>query len=271
MNCSQWDRRIRRAHELAGVYPFAAEILQFYQQIAVFQRDLYVRILSASGGQAERRNNGSLRGDLDLFVVLPRFPAFLSLIQQVGPAPLARLANEIMEQGSERWIDFLTAYWTENSSDGPLALHPALFFPCAFLQPYAEYLAQRTEHSSTGATPNVCPLCGAKPQVGVLRQEGDGAKRSLICSLCLTEWNYRRIVCPACEEESVEKLAVYTASQFDHIRVEACDNCKTYINTVDLTKNGLAIPEVDAYASVPLDLWATQNGYTKLLPNNLGF
>ena len=269
MNCSPWDKRIQRAHELAGVYPFAAEILRFYRQIAAFQKD--VRVLSVSGGQARKRNTSSLRDELDLFVVLPRFPAFLSLIQEVGPAPLARLARDLMEQGSDRWISLLTDYWTNDSPDDFLAENPALFFPRTFLQPYAEYLAHQTGHSPAGAAPRVCPLCGGKPQVGVLRQEGDGAKRSLICSLCLTEWDYRRIVCPACEEESVDKLAIYTSSQFEHIRVEACDSCKTYINTVDLTKNGLAIPEVDAYASVPLDLWATENGYTKLLPNLLGF
>jgi FdhE protein len=256
---------------MAGVYPFAAAIFRFYEQVAGFQRELYAQVLSASNGQVEKRNNGSLREKLDVFVLLPRFPAFLSLIQQVGPAMLARLANELLEQGSDRWINLLTAFWTEDRCDESLAENPGLFFPRAFLQPYAEYLAHRNEYSSTGATPRVCPRCGGRPQVGVLRQEGDGAKRSLICSLCLTEWAYRRIVCPACEEESVDKLAIYTASQFKHIRVEACDSCKTYINTVDLTKDGLAIPEVDEYASVPLDLWAAENGYTKLVPNLLGF
>jgi len=270
MNCSQWDRRISRANDLAGVYPFAAEILRFYQQIAEFQRDLYALILSTSSGQVGKRNSGSLPEKLDVSVLLPRFPAFLSLIQQVGPAELARLANELMEQGRDRWINLLASYWTGDSPDDFLVENPALFFSRAFLQPYAEYCAHHTEHSPAGAAPRVCPQCGGKPQVGVLRQEGDGAKRSLICSRCLTEWDYRRIVCPACEEESVDKLAVYTSSQFPHIRVEACDSCKTYIHTVDLTKNGLAIPEVDEYASVPLDLWATENGYTKMLPNLLG-
>jgi len=271
MNCSQWDRRIRRAHELAGVYPFAAEILRFYQQMAGFQRDLYVQVSSVSNGQADGRNGGSLREELDLFVVLPRFPAFLSLIHEVGPVELARSANELMEQGKDRWTNLLTAYWTEDHPDDFPAENPLQFFPRAFLQPYAEYRAHHIAHSLAGATPRFCPSCGGKPQVGVLRQEGDGAKRSLICSRCLTEWDYRRIVCPACEEERVDKLAVYTSSQFPHIRIEACDNCKTYIHTVDLTKNGLAIPEVDEYASVPLDLWATENGYTKMLPNLLGF
>ncbi len=106
--------------------------------------------------------------------------------------------------------------------------------------------------------------------VGVLREEGHGAKRSLVCSLCLTEWDYRRVVCPACGEERFDKLSAYTASQFEHMRVEACDTCKVYINTVDLTKNGLAIPVVDELAALPLGLWAQEKGYTKLQSNLLG-
>ena len=60
-------------------------------------------------------------------------------------------------------------------------------------------------------TPPLCPLCAGRPLVGVLRPLGDGAKRSLVCSLCATEWEYRRIVRPACGEEGVDKLPVYVA------------------------------------------------------------
>jgi FdhE protein len=65
-------------------------------------------------------------------------------------------------------------------------------------------------------------------------------------------------------------LPIFTANDFEHIRVEACDNCKTYIKTVDLTKNGRAVPVVDELAAIPLSLWAEQNGYSKLQPNLLG-
>ena len=61
MNCSEWDKRIRRANEMAAVYPFAAVILRFYEQVAAFQRDLYTRVLSASSGQVEKRNNVPFR------------------------------------------------------------------------------------------------------------------------------------------------------------------------------------------------------------------
>ena len=53
-------------------------------------------------------------------------------------------------------------------------------------------------------------------------------------------------------------------------KLEACDHCRTYIKSIDLTKNGLAVPVVDELASVPLDIWAEEHGYTKLQPNLLG-
>ena len=105
---------------------------------------------------------------------------------------------------------------------------------------------------------------------GILRQEGDGGKRSLLCAWCATEWSIGRIVCPACGEEAVEKLAVYTASQFPHVRVEACDTCHAYLKTVDLTKDGHAVPVVDELATIPLNLWAQERQYVKLRANMLG-
>ena len=139
----------------------------------------------------------------------------------------------------------------------------------AMLQPFAENLACREEIRCELAG-NTCPFCGELPQVGVLRPEGEGAKRSLICGLCSTEWQFRRMLCPKCGEETVDKLPVYIAEDFQHVRVEACDTCRTYLKSVDLTKDGHAIPVVDELATVPLNAWAEERGYTKLYPNLLG-
>jgi len=138
------------------------------------------------------------------------------------------------------------------------------------LQPYAECQARRSGVSRTSVQP-LCPFCGEKPVVAVLRPEGEGGKRSLICSLCSTEWEFRRLLCPHCGEEDKEKIPIYTAQQFPYIRLEACDTCHTYMKAVDLTKNGLAVPEVDELASLALDLWASEKGYTKLQLNLLGW
>lgn len=139
-----------------------------------------------------------------------------------------------------------------------------------FLQPYAEYLADSREPEHLDGTPSTCPLCGGKPIVGVLRPEGDGAKKSLVCMLCAHEWAFRRIYCPACGEEREPQMAFYSAPEIAHVRVDVCDTCHTYLKSVDLTKMGLAVPIVDELATIPLDLWAREHGYEKLQMNLLG-
>ena len=243
----KWDRRIERANELVARHPFAAEALAFYSRIAGFQKSLYARLEGTPG---------SLRGDLELSVLLPWFPPFLSLIEEAAPPPLAQSAAELS-------AGVLAEFWR----GGQLTAAEALI-AWTFLQPYAEHLADQAGPAETQTA--LCPLCSRRPQVGVLRQLGDGAKRSLICSLCATEWEYRRIVCPACGEEDVNKLPVYVAEELGHVRVEACDTCRHYIKTIDLTKDGRAVPVVDELAAIPLSLWASENGYTKVIPNLLG-
>jgi FdhE protein len=264
---AKWDRRIQRANELAAAHPFAAEGLRFYERIATFQTSLYGSLLTGTP-------SGSLRDQLDLPILLPAFASFLTLVQAIAPPPLAQSAAALSAAGSARWEEVLDTFWRAGTlSTAPLTEADSLI-AWTFLQPYAESLADRTARLEGGAevhgTPPLCPRCSGPPHVGVLRSLGDGAKRSLICSLCATEWEYRRIVCPACGEESVDKLPVYIAEGFDHVRVEACDTCRHYIKTIDLTKNGRAVPVVDELAAIPLSLWAAENGYTKVSTNLLG-
>jgi formate dehydrogenase accessory protein FdhE len=123
------------------------------------------------------------------------------------------------------------------------------------------------EPIAPGFTRNTCPCCGGLPVAAVLRPEGEGGKRYLLCSLCLTEWEFRRMLCPHCGEEKHDKLPIYTAGEFPHIRVEACDSCRHYLKAIDLTVDGRAVPEVDEMAAVVLDLWAAEQGYTKIALN----
>jgi formate dehydrogenase maturation protein FdhE len=53
-------------------------------------------------------------------------------------------------------------------------------------------------------------------------------------------------------------------------RITVGDMCHTYLKSIDLTKSGLAIPVVDELATIPLDLWAPENGYLKLQIKLLG-
>jgi FdhE protein len=266
MTASRWDQRIQRAGELAGAYPFAAEILDFYREIARFQKSVFQYLESseyAATGDPDR-----LPENWDSFALLPRFQPLLQLVENKGPQALGLKAKELNQRGPGEWRGMITQFWEAETAEHESS-HAHNFFALAFLQPYAEYLSRRAR-AWTNYTSAVCPFCSRKPALGVLRPEGDGAKRSLVCSLCFTEWEYRRIVCPSCDEQRVEQLPIYTATEFEHIRVDACDSCKSYIKTVDLTKNGRAEPLVDELAAIPLTLWAQERGYSKLQPNLLG-
>ncbi|MGA9482480.1 MAG: formate dehydrogenase accessory protein FdhE, partial [Candidatus Acidiferrales bacterium] len=271
MTDAKWDRRIRRATELASTQPFAAEGLRFYTRIATFQRSLYADIQKALTGATKAPADRPLRDELDLFLLLPKFSGFLSIVQQVSPPPLAHAAAALAQQGPAAWQRVIEDFWhsdldmpvlTAGNLDDDQSESPAgptvsdRLLAWIFLQPYAEYLADSREPEHLDGTPSTCPLCGGKPIVGVLRPEGDGAKKSLVCMLCAHEWAFRRIYCPACGEEREPQMAFYSAPEIAHVRVDVCDTCHTYLKSVDLTKMGLAVPIVDELATIPLDLWA---------------
>lgn len=276
MSFAQWDRRIRRANELTSTYPFAVEGLRFYAKVATFQKNFYAEIQKALTDSPKTSSVRPLRDELDLFLLLPSFPGFLSLVRQIAPGPLAQFATELAQKGPPGWQHAIEDFWHGDpewisalvDSDESNSAERSLAW--IYLQPYAEYLADHREPSIMDGTPSTCPLCGCRPITGVLRSEGDGAKKSLICMLCAHEWNFRRIYCPACGEEREPQMAFYSAPEIAHIRVDVCDTCHTYLKSVDLTKTGLAVPVVDELAAIPLDLWAREHGYEKLQINLLG-
>ena len=265
---NEWQRRIARAEELGAQHTFAAEILRFYVVIARFQQKFYEelgRSLDRPSGEAGRVESEPfarpLRPELS-----NRFGSFLSVVEQNGTDPLREAARELRDGGADSHFHLLTVFWNGTETEA-LPPGPHDFFARAFLQPYAAGIRLRSNMRWSGPTPYRCPFCRRKPGLGVLRPLGDGGQRSLVCSFCLAEWEFRRIVCPGCGEENHAKLPVYTAEELKHVRVEGCDSCRSYIKTVDLTKSGLAEPIVDEMASIPLDLWAQKQGYTKLQCN----
>lgn len=266
MSAREWQRRIDRAEELAGRYAFAAEILAFYGAIARFQQKFY-REIEASTVVRDAPEEAH-RFECGLERELARhFPPFLSVVERSGPGKLREVARELAARNEDSHFGLLAAFWEGDGAERDAGTEE--FFARAFLQPFAAAIRTRSHLQWKGPTAYVCPFCKRKPGIGVLRPLGEGGQRSLICSFCLGEWEFRRIVCPGCGEEDPAKLPVYTAEQLQHVRVEACDSCKSYIKTVDLTKSGLGEPVVDEMASVPLDLWAGEHGYSKLQVNLL--
>jgi len=267
---AQYDARIQRADRLTSPYSAATEFLEFYKHVASFQKLIYVNISASSYFKTRSGFAAGVRDELDLTILLPYFRGYLSTIQQHAPAALAESARQMGLLPTESWIASLEAYWEHAGIYDQQVGAFAQFLPRALLEPYAEFRGALTPRAPLVSTTRLCPVCGSRPLLGVLRPEGDGGKRFLVCSFCLQEWEFRRILCPTCGEETEDKLPVYVAEDTPHIRVEACDTCKFYLRTIDLTKDGNAIPLVDDLAAIPYSLWAHEQGYMRLQPNLLG-
>jgi len=258
-----WSGRIERASYLAGRQPAAAEVLNFYRRILEFQKDLYDRAASRPAAL-----DVPFRERLDPDAAMQQLPELLSLVQASGPSKLAQEAADFRLESPEQCRQVLKLFLNAKDADDAGAY---AFFARVLFQPLAEHLAAIPAPSLQGFSGMVCPVCGEKPQVAVLRPEGDGGKRFLVCSFCTTEWEFRRVLCPVCGEEDHTKLPRYTAEGISAVRVEACESCHYYLKSVDLTVDGLAVPLVDEVATASLDVWAVEYGFHKIRRNLMGF
>jgi FdhE protein len=117
-----------------------------------------------------------------------------------------------------------------------------------------------------------CPFCGGAPIMAVRRAapESQGAARSLVCGLCGREHPVARIRCPACEEANPEKLPAFKSEVHPAARIEACETCRRYVKSIDLTLDARPIAEVDDLLTISMDLWAAEQGYERIEPGHAG-
>jgi formate dehydrogenase maturation protein FdhE len=265
-----YDARIRRAKSLKETYSFAAEILAFYERICTVQRRISLGLQRALPRESRTLAAGSLREQLDVDLVLPFVKDGLAELVPQSPRPLTEYINDYLHGSQERWAASLQRYVTEGGTDELAEDSREELLTRIVIEPYAELLAAKQAAPAIGPAGNLCPHCGARPVAGVLRVEGDGGKRFLLCAFCATEWEFRRIYCAYCGETREQSLPVFVAEKFPQIRVEACDTCRHCIRSVDLTKDGHAVPAVDDLAAIPLALWAEEYGYERIHNNLLG-
>jgi FdhE protein len=258
-------KRMERASRLTEQCPWALELLGFYGHVLEFQKSVYEKFDPPSTLRSP--TSGSLREEIDLTDASRHLPSALHQMRRHGTAKLREQAEALTSTSRERFREALELV----AFNGDAADEPIHFLARVVLQPYGERLAQAREFAVEDSATAKCPNCGGEPQLAIIRPEGDGGKRSLLCWFCQTEWEFRRILCPQCGERHHEKLPRYSEGNASAARVEACDTCRTYLKSFDLTVDGLAVPMVDEIATAPLDLWAADHGYTKLHPNILGF
>ena len=260
-----WPLRRERAAELADRYPHAAEMLRLYQALTVVSENLPSPVYG--GGQG---------GGIAALAVEHALPGVIEATVEFGPRALRDGVVSIFFSANlvdlvQRWLngDALTAFETylARASASPLLEgipHPAL----------PRTRGRETTPPQSGMVMYECPACGGLPQLSYFAVSGEAlvsGPRYLVCSRCANNWVFSRMTCASCGESTGTKLSIYQEKErFPHVRIDGCQTCRKYLLTFDLRRDTSAVPVVDEIAALPLDLFARDQGLTKITPNLMG-
>jgi Protein involved in formate dehydrogenase formation len=273
-----WAPRRRRAAQLRDRYAFADQVLALYLALlgvweeawdAARERPLQAR--DVAGWAADR--------------VLPRV---VEVTVKAGPEPLGRAAEAVARDGGAvAWL----AAWLAGEELEPATRYLARACLRVPVQVAGASAACAADPSPRGG--RRCPDCGAPPQLSFHDHSDDAlvrGHRRLACSRCAGSWSYTASACASCGEAAGGQRTIYAerrrsvvvgrgdatndngegAPVFPHLRIEGCGRCGRYLIDVDLGQDARAVPEVDELAALPLDLFATEQGLTKITPNLMG-
>jgi FdhE protein len=277
------ERRARTA-ALLDRHAFAREVLDFYGGLLVIQEQAFEEAGSAR----------PTAKDLVAYIAEVVVPAVADVSLAAGPAKLREGVARRLESSDPRE---LVAAWIGGEEQGTVDRYLAR----ASVGPVLEALGPEVAACCIGERDaRHCPACGGPPQLSYFALPSEDLAtggRFLVCARCQTSWGYARMTCPACGEDSSSHLPIFneegTASGergsvvrglegklggkpehttvFPQMRIEACDSCKRYLLNVDLLADPAAVPLVDEMSALPLDLFARDKGFTKIIPNLMGF
>jgi formate dehydrogenase accessory protein FdhE len=253
---SQIERRAARAEMLAPGAPSAEAPLRFAAGLFRAQAEMARALRSVSP-------------DLDAMLapLLASAPVLLRHAER-GPVAVAEAARARLDDDPETARSRLRIYW----DGGPDARDD--YLSRAILQPWVHLLAAERRAPVRAPLPSACPFCSGLPWMAARSSTGQpdlqGAQRNLCCALCGGEWPFVRIKCPSCGEADPVKLPNFHDEARAAVRVEACETCKRYLKSIDLTLDARPIPEVDDLVTLSLDLWAQEQGYTRIEPGLAG-
>jgi len=104
-----------------------------------------------------------------------------------------------------------------------------------------------------------CALCGSEPDLAVITP---AAERHLICGRCALRWKFESLTCPYCRNSDRSRITSF-ATPDGQYRVYACDECHRYLKAYDGRRAARPVmPVVDSVATLPLDAYAMQRGYS---------
>jgi FdhE protein len=249
-------KRAERAELLAPLHPAAEAPLRFAAGLYRVQQELARSIAAEKISQDLDEEAGPILANAE---PLLRYAA-------TGPEDLAQEARTRLSDDAPTARTRLLVYW----SGDPDAR--ADYLSRALLKPWVELLAAERRQPVRDRREGTCPFCGGLPWVSSRRTlpESHGAQRLLHCALCAGQWDFPRIRCAACGEADPHLLPTFQDEKDPAARIEACDTCKRYVKSIDLSLDARPIPEVDDLASLGLDLWAAEQGYQRIEPGLAG-
>lgn len=107
----------------------------------------------------------------------------------------------------------------------------------------------------------LCPTCGARPTMAVLVGVGAGKQRLLACGCCQTRWQYKRIGCPHCGNDTQNTLEILDVDGEAGLRIDGCQACSGYVKTYA----GEAEPSLylKDWPTLHVDLMAQERGFAR--------
>ncbi len=254
-----WTDRRRRTAELREQYGFAGQVLRLYSALLDVQQDAF---------EAARANPPSPEAMIG-FVTGRVLPKVVDATIAAGPE---KLSTAVVGHFHGADLENLVGRWLRSEEQSLVDRYLAR----ASTQPVLEAGGEQLGLACAGPRDRRhCPSCGGLPQLAYNALSGEPlvtGPRYLVCSRCQRSWQYPRLVCAGCGEDSAQQLITYSESEvLPHLTVEGCQSCSRYLISVDLRKQVLAVPAVDELAALPLDLHAKELGLRKVVPNLMGF
>lgn len=287
---SRFERKMRALRE-KGFLP--QPLLDLIDQAAALQHECLAGLNGAMPSpdkvaSGERSAQGApllARGDFPYDE--QRAVALLrSLVETASKAgePLQEACERLAELEREGWFDPAEAlrryladdeeYFGALAEKTPTAPRLALFLAHGALAPALEKTAQKLAEGRFD--PKVawvhghCPICASPPLIARL-QEKEGY-RFLTCSFCHHEYRGRRIHCPYCGEDDMEKLSYFSAPEEPGYQVHVCLTCNSYLKTADFRDlDRVSLPVLDDLESLALDVAAGRKGYQRPVLSAWGF
>ena len=289
-----WAARRDRADTLRARYPFAREPLALYRALVDVQEPAW----------SAARLDAPAAADVPAYAAERVLPGILDATAAAGPKTLAEIVRARFAGAPAAARTEMVRRWLAGGDQAPVERYLAR----ASAAPVLETLGERAgEACGTGAAgegtrdDRHCPVCGGLPQLSYVSAPLESlaaGPRSLLCSRCGTAWAYQRLTCAACGEQDTANLSVLAEEgtdertlsgspvrglrgrsepaapregpRFPHLRIDACTSCSRYLVSVDLGREPRAVPIVDELAAIPLDLYAAERGFTKVVPNLMG-